>query len=56
MKVIKAKPTGFKQSWSQRTRWTVGHIQCIEHYTKDLARATKEHKTKKNILKRKFNI
>lgn len=47
--VYDEQPVGFKQSWSQRSRWTVGHIQCIEHYTKDLARATKENKTLMNL-------
>ena len=41
--VIK-QPTGFRQSWSQRSRWTVGHIQCIQKYTKDLVIAAKENK------------
>ena len=43
------QPVGFKQSWSQRSRWTVGHIQCIKEYTKDLAIATKENKTMMNF-------
>lgn len=47
--VYDEQPVGFKQSWSQRTRWTVGHIQCIEKYTKDLALAVKEHKTLMNF-------
>lgn len=47
--VYDEQPVGFKQSWSQRSRWTVGHIQCIEHYTKDLALATKEKKTLMNF-------
>ena len=42
--VYDEQPTGFKQSWSQRSRWTVGHIQCIKKYTKDLAIAAKENK------------
>ena len=40
---------GFKQSWSQRSRWTVGHIQCISRYTKELAIAAKENKTLMNF-------
>ena len=28
--VYDEQPLGFKQSWKQRTRWTVGHIQCIK--------------------------
>ncbi len=42
--VYDEQPTGFRQSWSQRSRWTVGHIQCIKKYTKDLAIAAKENK------------
>ena len=48
-KVYDEQPTGFMQSWSQRSRWTVGHIQCIQYYTKDLAMAVKEHKTMMNF-------
>ena len=47
--VYDEQPVGFKQSWSQRSRWTVGHIQCIGRYTKDLALAVKEHKTLMNF-------
>ena len=43
------QPVGFKQSWSQRSRWTVGHMQCIKEYTKQLAVATKENKTMMNF-------
>ena len=43
------QPTGFKQSWSQRSRWTVGHMQCIKEYTKQLAVAAKENKTMMNF-------
>ena len=43
------QPVGFKQSWSQRSRWTVGHIQCIKEYTKQLAVAAKENKTMMNF-------
>ena len=43
------QPVGFKQSWSQRSRWTVGHMQCIHEYTKKLAIAVKENKTLMNI-------
>ena len=45
--VYDEQPVGFKQSWSQRSRWTVGHIQCMERYTKKLACAVKE---KKNLV------
>ena len=47
--VYDEQPVGFKQSWSQRSRWTVGHIQCIEEYTKKLAVAVKENKTVMNF-------
>ncbi len=47
--VYDEQPVDFKQSWSQRSRWTVGHIQCIKEYTKQLAVAVKEHKTLMNF-------
>ena len=47
--VYDEQPTGFKQSWSQRSRWTVGHMQCIKEYTKDLAIATKKNKKMMNL-------
>ena len=47
--VYDEQPVGFKASWSQRSRWTVGHIQCMETYTKDLAKAVIEHKTMMNL-------
>ncbi len=47
--VYDEQPIGFKQSWSQRSRWTVGHIQCMQHYTKDLAEGVKEYKTLMNF-------
>lgn len=47
--VYDEQPVGFKQSWSQRSRWTVGHMQCIKEYTKPLVEATKEHKTMMNF-------
>lgn len=47
--VYDEQPLGFKQSWKQRTRWTVGHMQCIKEYTKPLALAVKEHKTIMNF-------
>ena len=47
--VYDEQPVGFKQSWSQRSRWTVGHIQCIKEYTKQLAVAAKENKTMMNF-------
>ena len=47
--VYDEQPVGFKQSWSQRSRWTVGHIQCLARYTKALAVAIKENKTFMNF-------
>ena len=43
--VYDEQPVGFKQSWSQRSRWTVGHIQCMGRYTKELAQSVKKNKT-----------
>ncbi len=47
--VYDEQPVGFKQSWSQRSRWTVGHIQCLHEYTKPLAVAVAENKTVMNF-------
>lgn len=47
--VYDEQPVDFKQSWSQRSRWTVGHIQCMGIYTKQLAIAVKEKKTAMNF-------
>ena len=47
--VYDEQPVGFKQSWSHRSRWTVGHIQCLARYTKALAVAIKENKTFMNF-------
>ena len=47
--VYDEQPTSFKQSWSQRSRWTVGHIQCVKRYTKELFKAVKEQKTLMNF-------
>ena len=47
--VYDEQPTQFKQSWSQRSRWTVGHIQCMKEYTGLLALAVKEKKTLMNF-------
>ena len=47
--VYDEQPVGFRQSWSQRTRWSVGHIQCIQKYTKELAKGVKEYKTLMNF-------
>ncbi len=47
--VYDEQPVGFKASWSQRSRWTVGHMQCMKIYTKQLAKAAKENKTLMNF-------
>ncbi len=47
--VYDEQPVGFKQSWSQRSRWTVGHMQCLKEYTKPLAVAVKDNKTIMNF-------
>jgi len=43
-KVYDEQPLGFKQSWTQRTRWSVGHIQCFKYYVKDLAKGVVKNK------------
>jgi len=47
--VYDEQPTSFKQSWSQRSRWTVGHIQCVNKYTVELIKAVGKHKTLMNL-------
>ena len=47
--VYDEQPTSFKQAWSQRSRWTVGHMQCLKTYTGQLYKAVKEHKTLMNF-------
>ena len=47
--VYDEQPTEFKQSWSQRSRWTVGHLQCMKYYTKDLAEGVIEYRTLMNF-------
>ena len=47
--VYDEQPTGFKQSWSQRSRWTVGHMQCMKEYTGKLLNEAIEKKTMMNI-------
>lgn len=47
--VYDEQPVTFKASWSQRSRWTVGHLQCMKEYTKDLINGVKEHKTLMNF-------
>ena len=47
--VYDEQPTEFKQSGSQRSRWTVGHLQCMKYYTKDLADGVVEYRTLMNF-------
>ena len=47
--VYDEQPTSFKQSWSQRSRWTVGHMQCIKRYTVELFNSVRKHKTLMNF-------
>jgi len=47
--VYDEQPLGFKQSWTQRTRWSVGHLQCFKHYLKDLAMGVVKNKTVMNF-------
>ena len=47
--VYDEQPVHFTQSWSQRERWSVGHLQCMKHYTKDLAEGVKRNKTLMNF-------
>ena len=47
--VYDEQPVKFKPSWSQRARWTIGHIQCLAEYTKPLTRSTFENKTLTNF-------
>lgn len=43
------EPVDFKPSWKQRSRWTVGHIQCLVEYTVPLAKSSHERKTLVNF-------
>lgn len=47
--VYDEQPVTFKQSWTQRSRWTVGHMQCLREYTKPLASAVVKNKTLMNF-------
>ena len=47
--VYDEQPNTFKQSWSQRSRWTVGHLQCMKEYTGKLINGVKEYKTLMNF-------
>jgi len=43
--VYDEQPIGFKQSWTQRMRWSVGHLQCFRYYVKDLATGIGKYKS-----------
>jgi len=47
--VYDEQPIGFNQSWTQRMRWSVGHIQCVRHYFKELLVSIKEHRSPTNV-------
>ena len=47
--VYDEQPEKFVASWKQRSRWTVGHIQCMKIYTKDLANSIRTNKTIMNF-------
>ena len=47
--VYDEQPVDFKSSWSQRSRWTVGHLQCMKLYTKDLASGVVKNKKLMNF-------
>lgn len=47
--VYDEQPVKFKPSWSQRSRWTIGHIQCLQEYTKPLTKAAAHNKTLMNF-------
>ena len=47
--VYDEQPVSFKASWSQRSRWTVGHLQCMKEYTKKLIDGVRTHKTLMNF-------
>lgn len=47
--VYDEQPVGFKQSWTQRERWTVGHMQCLKEYTGPLASAVVKNKSVMNL-------
>ena len=47
--VYDEQPEKFVASWKQRSRWTVGHIQCMKIYTKELANSIRTHKTIMNF-------
>ena len=47
--VYDEQPLTFKQSWTQRERWTVGHLQILQKYSKDLFTSAIKRKTVMNL-------
>ncbi len=47
--VYDEQPVDFKASWTQRSRWTVGHLQCMKYYTKDLADGVVKNKNMMSV-------
>lgn len=47
--VYDEQPTEFGQSWKQRERWTVGHLQTLSSYSGDLVKATVKNKKLMNF-------
>ena len=47
--VYDEQPEKFIASWKQRSRWTVGHIQCTKTYTKELAKSVMNRKSLVNF-------
>lgn len=43
--VYDEQPLEFKASWKQRSRWTIGHLQCIKEHSKALVSEYKEKKS-----------
>lgn len=39
--VYDEQPLGFEQSWRQRMRWSVGHVQCLKHCMPELLKSKK---------------
>lgn len=50
------QPTGFKDSIKQRTRWSVGIIQCCKKYNKALVKKAFKDKDKSAMDKVLFNV
>lgn len=47
--VYDEQPLKYKQSWTQRMRWSVGHLQCVKYYLRDLVKGVKDYKTLMNF-------